>query len=647
MADRIKGITIELNGSTQKLQDSLSDVNSKIKDTQANLKDVNKLLKLDPSNTELLKQKQALLKDAVKETKDKLDQEKEALKALESAGNSDATQEAQQKLRREIEDTTLSLKEYQKELSAANPTLNQIHEISGQVSEKTKGLSMAAAGGAAGMLGMAVQAGKTADDLNTLSKQYGVSTAEIQKMNYAQDLIDVSTQDMLGSMAKLTKQMGSGSDVFDQLGVSITDANGNMRDSTDVWYDTLEALSQVTNETERDIYAQELFGKSASSLAGIIDDGGAALKEMGKQAEDAGLILSQDALDSANQFNDALDTLKGTATQSFMEAGAALAEELIPALEGICKIVENVLKWWGDLDGSVQIGILTVLGLIAAISPVAGIISTISGVAMALNVTMLPLIGTIAAVIAIIAAVIAIGVALYENWDVIKAKAIELKDRAVEAFNSLKEKISEKIQQIKDKCVEIGNKIKDVVTSIKDGIKEKIQAIKETLSGMRDHVKEIFNSIKDGIKDKIEAARDTVKNAIEKIKGFFNFKWELPKLKLPHFSMSGGFSLMPPSVPHIEVDWHAKAMKDGMILNSPTIFGMKGNKLLAGGEAGSETVVGTASLMSMISKAAAAGGPNITMNVYGAQGQDVNQLADIVTQRLTKTLQRRTDTWRL
>ena len=506
---------------------------------------------------------------------------------------------------------------------------------------------MAAAGGAAGMLGMAVQAGKTADDLNTLSKQYGVSTAEIQKMNYAQDLIDVSTQDMLGSMAKLTKQMGSGSDVFDQLGVSITDANGNMRDSTDVWYDTLEALSQVTNETERDIYAQELFGKSASSLAGIIDDGGAALKEMGKQAEDAGLILSQDALDSANQFNDALDTLKGTATQSFMEAGAALAEELIPALEGICKIVENVLKWWGDLDGSVQIGILTVLGLIAAISPVAGIISTISGVAMALNVTMLPLIGTIAAVIAIIAAVIAIGVALYENWDVIKAKAIELKDRAVEAFNSLKEKISEKIQQIKDKCVEIGNKIKDVVTSIKDGIKEKIQAIKETLSGMRDHVKEIFNSIKDGIKDKIEAARDTVKNAIEKIKGFFNFKWELPKLKLPHFSMSGGFSLMPPSVPHIEVDWHAKAMKDGMILNSPTIFGMKGNKLLAGGEAGSETVVGTASLMSMISKAAAAGGPNITMNVYGAQGQDVNQLADIVTQRLTKTLQRRTDTWRL
>ena len=102
----------------------------------------------------------------------------------------------------------------------------------------------------------------------------------------------------------------------------------------------------------------------------------------------------------------------------------------------------------------------------------------------------------------------------------------------------------------------------------------------------------------------MDGAKNIVSGAIDKIKGFFNFEWSLPKIKLPHFSITGSFSLNPPSVPSFGIDWYAKAMDKGMILNSPTIFGMNSNgQPMGAGEAGSETVVGTNSLMSMIQSA--------------------------------------------
>lgn len=190
---------------------------------------------------------------------------------------------------------------------------------------------------ATGLSALTLKSALAADDLNTLAKQSGFSTADIQKWQYASDLIDVSIDDIVKSAAKMKKNMISTSKTtiaaWDQLGVKRKDANGQLRNSTTVFYETLTALSKVQNETERDTLAMTIFGKSADSLAGIVDDGGAALQELAGKAEKAGVILSQDTLDGANALNDKVDTLKATVKGFAGKIGSELAGRASKALD--------------------------------------------------------------------------------------------------------------------------------------------------------------------------------------------------------------------------------------------------------------------------------------------------------------------------
>ena len=152
----------------------------------------------------------------------------------------------------------------------------------------------------------------------------------------------------------------------------------------------------------------------------------------------------------------------------------------------------------------------------------------------------------------------------------------------------------------------VADKFKSKMSEAKQAVLNKISEIKNSFSSGLGNAYSTVTNILGNIKNKfssiLEGAKNIVSNAINRIKSFFNFSWSLPKLKLPHISISGSFSLTPPSVPHFGIEWYKKAMDDGMIMNQPTIFGYnaKSNQFLAGGEAGSETVVGTQSLMDMI-----------------------------------------------
>jgi methyl-accepting chemotaxis protein len=183
-------------------------------------------------------------------------------------------------------------------------------------------LGTAAIGAATGIAAMTVKAAQSADDINTLAKQTGLSTEQIQKFQYASSIIDVDLNTLTGSMAKLTRSMsaaksgsGDAARAFAALGISVKDkVTGELRNNQEVFNEAIAALGKMKNETQRDAYAMAIFGKSAQELNPLIEGGAEQLARLGEEAEKAGIILSQDSLDNLNMLTDAMDRFKGTAS---------------------------------------------------------------------------------------------------------------------------------------------------------------------------------------------------------------------------------------------------------------------------------------------------------------------------------------------
>ncbi len=511
MANNIKGITIEIGGDTTGLDKALKGVNQQAKSTQSELKEINKALKLDPGNVELLEQKQRALADAVANTSQKLDTLKEAQRqAAEQLAKGEIGQEQYDALTREIVKTEAELKKATKEannfsvgLEQAKTALNKVGSAAQDVANKTKGLSAAATGLLGAVGGLAIKTAQSADELNTLSKQTGISTDDLQKMQYAADLVDVSVENITGAMAKMKKGMAEGDfgkAAFETLGVSVRDTSGALRDSNEVFYEVLTALSQIPNETERDTVAMEIFGKSADQLAGIIDDGGAQLKELGDEAANLGLILDEQTLGSLNEVNDTLDKLKAQAGAELAKAGSEALEALTPVLETVIEKLGELFEWIGSLDESQMKTILTIAAVVAAISPIAGIIATISGAITAfLNIW--PQVQAVAAGIKafalanplalVVAAVIALGAIIYTHWDQIKP-----------ILEAAWKKVKEVFDNIAKKVTDVTNKIKSV-----------FESVKTTVLG-------IWDAIVGGIKGKVNVIIGLVNSLIDKVNGF-------------------------------------------------------------------------------------------------------------------------------
>lgn len=171
-----------------------------------------------------------------------------------------------------------------------------------------------------------------------------------------------------------------------------------------------------------------------------------------------------------------------------------------------------------------------------------------------------------------------------------------IKNAVTTAINAVKTTVSNIWNGIKTTTSNIWNGIKTTVSNIVEGVKTKISSV---FNAVKSTVTTVWNGIKTAITKPIEEAKNKISSIIDKIKGLFNFEWSLPKLKLPHFSVSGEFSLNPPSVPHLSIDWY----KDGGVMTRPTIFGMNGMRFLGGGEAGKEAIAPIDTLQSYISDA--------------------------------------------
>lgn len=630
MASRIEGITIEIGGDTTNLQKSLKGVDSSIRQTQNALKDVNKLLKLDPTNTDLLRQKQTLLKQAVEQTKERLDKLKEAQAQMDAAGVDKSSAEYQA-LTREIIETEQALKKAKAAADGFHPGLEKIKAGAEKAAaslksaaEKTKAFSAAAGAALVAIGGLGMKALQTADDVLTMSRNTGISTAELQKFAYASDRIDVSTEAMVKAFTKLKTKIDPSNESLAKLGVAATNADGSLRDANDVFYDVLQALSQVENETERDQLAMELFGKSADELSGIIDDGGAALREYGEEAEQVGAIMDEETLTSLGEMQDQIDKLKAQGMATLIKTGAKALQALSPVLEKVAAAIGKVLTFIGSLSPQTLQIIITILAVIAAISPLMSILSTLA-TAIAF------LASPVGIAIAAITALIAIGVVLYKHWDEIKAAAADLAKRMKQSWDNIKTAISTAINNARTAAVNGWNNIRNSVVNTASNI---VSRVRSTFSGIVSAISAPFNN-----------ARSAVQSAINTIRNLFPIRLGnlFTGIKLPHFSVTGGVAPYglggSGSMPKINISWYRKAMNQPYLLNGATIFGTMGNKFLGGGEAGREVILSYDKFKNM------GGTTNINVVVNASKGMNEAQLADMVARKIQQSVNRKGAVW--
>ena len=644
---KVRGVTIEIGGDVSGLSKALGDVNSSINKTQKELKDVEKLLKLDPSNTELLRQKHELLGKQVEQTKTKLETLKKTEEELNKAGV-DKHSDQYRTLQREIISTEDSLRKLEAAAAASNVTLTKvsqtfgkISDASGKVAQATRGLSTAAGGALAGIAGLAIKSAAAADDLNTLAKQTGISTAELQKMQYASDLVDVSVDTITGAMTKMKKNMASTSAdtqaAFQRLGVSVTDANGQLRSSTDVFYEVLQGLSKISNETERDVVAMQLFGKSADQLAGIIDDGGAALKSLGEEAEQLGLILDQETLDSLNNVNDQVDKLKAKANGEIAKSGAKALEALMPVFEKVLDAMNKALDYIGNLDEDQIKMLTTLLAVTAAISPLAkgisnvtGLISKLTGpggaVPKAIDICS-KLTGTvIPGIVSKLGVFGTLGIAalIIGIVTLIATKGDEIQ----KIINN----VVTYIQNILDKLIKwLNGHGLDAVGAFIKSISDFIGNIKTVLNGIIDFIRGVFtgdwkrawNGVVEILTGLFGGIKTLLKTPINAVIGMIN-------------SIIGGFNKLRSIAGKSEVSKIPLLASGGVVTSGSAIVGDAGPELL--------TMMGGRAVVQPLTNSSTTNNTNmggVTINVYGAAGQNVRELADIIMDEMQAATDRK------
>lgn len=205
------------------------------------------------------------------------------------------------------------------------------------------GTAMAAIGtatvsAAKSLTDMSVGAAAYADEILTTATVTGMSTESLQAYKYAAELVDVSMETLTGSMAKQVKSMSSArdgsknmSEAYAKLGVSVTDSNGQLRDSEKVYWETIDALGKISNEAERDALAMQIFGKSAQELNPLIAQGSAGIAELTEEAKQMGAVMSNDSLNALGAFDDSVQRLKAGSEA----AKNALGMVLLPQLQAL------------------------------------------------------------------------------------------------------------------------------------------------------------------------------------------------------------------------------------------------------------------------------------------------------------------------
>ena len=735
----IKGITIVFDGDTTKLDKALREVRNSTKGIDKELSQINKALKFNPKNTELLAQKQELLKQKIQQT-EKSVKDLKNMQAQMDAKGIDSSSEEYRALQREIITTESKLKHFQSELQKTAAQASKIYQV-GQAFEDTgkkiegagramAPLSRAAGVVAAGLGAVTYKAGTMADDLNTLSKQTGISTHELQMYAAMADLVDVPVETLAKSQSRLKKSMlgasegGSQLKYFEQLGISVTDANGNLRDSNDVFQETIKALGQMENETERDAIAMAIFGKSANELNPLIEDAGATYEKVSGIMAKYGLEpVSQEALDRANEFNDQIDTIKLVFMQAIQIIGTKIAGYLVPVMEKVTEKAAEIAEFIAGLSGKTMSVIMGISAGVAALAPALIVVGKITkGVGelwknAALAAQKIPLIGKalsflsanpivllVAAFVALAAVVAKTGISTDEITAkitgiaaMIQANMPQIIETVVQTIVTLIQTIAQMAPVLVEGAVTLFTGFVDalpiILPVLMQGIAQLIMSIVQALPGMAvsliqaavsiartlwQGVRQVFSGVVAWFGSIFGQAWQAVKNKFAGWASFWGGLWKTISNKFSAIGtkiasaiggavrsgvngvisriesiinsavsiINGAINLINKipgvSVGHVSTVSFPRLAKGGVLNGAQTVIA---------GEAGPEAIIPLDKLFAQMDKMAdrmAGEKTNVApmvINVYGAAGQSVNELAAAVEQRIIEAQKRRRLAW--
>lgn len=433
---------------------------------------------------------------------------------------------------------------------------------------------------------VAIGSAAYADDISTMSTVTGLSTKSLQEFTYMSELVDTDVSVITGSLTKLTRTMSSAKDgsktatgAFEKLGVAFKNSDGSLRNNEEVFYDVIEALGNMSNETERDALAMEIFGKSAKELNPLIAAGKDGMEAFRKEAEELGFVLTDEQLEALTSVDDAyqrwqrtIEMVKntiGVALAPAMESLLTTAKEWVTGIDwsavgealgevmtdigeslkqvdvtqllkditkgikdffnvvkkidfkGFAKSIGNVINLISKHGGTIAAAIGAIGAAFAGLK-IASLISSLGGFGAAFAALTGPVGIAIAAIGAIGAVVM--------NWGTISTKAKELWNNAKEAiattFTNLKESVTNTVEAMKtavtEKWENLKNGINNKVTELKDAAVNKFQEMKEGLTEKVETIKSDvatkFGEIKDKIQTKAEEAKQKFLGAFDQMK---------------------------------------------------------------------------------------------------------------------------------
>ena len=466
MADTF-GLKIGLEGEKE-FKAQLKEIEQSFKVLGSEMNLVSSQFDKNDKSVEALTARNQVLQKSIDTQKDKIAVLKQALdNASKSFGENDARTRAWQvklnnaqaelnKMEKEVEENTKAIDSMGDELvdtaKDADKFGDEVKDAGKDAEESSSKFSAlgevcASVGAAiavafAAVAAAAIKAGKAliemtkegaayADNVLTQSTVTGIATDKLQEYMYAAELVDVSVETLTGSMKKnimAMKNAANGSstyaDAYAKLGISVTNADGSLRDSEEVYWELIEALGKIDNETERDALAMTLLGKSAQELNPLIEAGADRMKELGEQAHQAGYVMSDDLLKAYGEFDDQMQYLNNGVTA----AKNALGTILLPLLTDLASEGTSLL---GEFTRGIQDanGDLNKIGdVIAEVLPKA------LNVVMKYVPTILDLIKTV---------VISVGKAIIDNIDIIVDSAVEIVFEVLNALIAALPKITE------------------------------------------------------------------------------------------------------------------------------------------------------------------------------------------------------------